>query len=725
MIPGITLRHRSAVALLTLLVLFTTGNVPLSAQQADSTLSFLVIGDWGYKGENAQRAVAERMGVVAGETGSRFVVTTGDNFYYDGVAGIDDPHWRASFEDVYTAPSLQRPWYVTLGNHDYNGSIDAQLAYARSSERWTLPARYHTAVHAIDDSTTVRFLFLDTEILDSANARQAGIDPGQQLAWLDSVLESSTAQWHVAVGHRPMYTGSRAGNSAELIGTLRPVFDRHDVQVYIAGHDHDLQHLRPAGSIDYFISGAGGKPRDSGTSEHTLFNLGNTPGFMAVTLSASQMRVRFIDAEGNELYRTALLRHDIGRTATRDGAFPPSARPDRVIASWRHDPASSLSVTWRTEPGVRTPVGQIAVATSSPQFGAAASTRIADAQILETDDGVAQYNTVEFTDLAPGTLYAYRVGDGEVWSEWHQVRSAAATPEPFTFIYLGDAQNNILSHWPRTLRAAYARAPDAAFTVHAGDLVNRGSRDREWGEWFESAGWIHASVPVLPATGNHEHDRRDTDTDRLTRHWRAQFALPENGPAGLEESAYFVDYQGVRLVALNSTQAADGQTEWLERVLGDNPNRWTIVSFHHPIFSTARNRDNAGLRAAWKPLFERYGVDLVLTGHDHTYGRARSAPHADGAAGESGPVYVVSVSGPKMYRLGAGTEWMTRRAEDTQLYQIIRIDGDRLHFEAYTVTGELYDAFELVQRPGRENEVIETLPANQGERRHAVSEPQP
>jgi hypothetical protein len=76
---------------------------------------------------------------------------------------------------------------------------------------------------------------------------------------------------------------------------------------------------------------------------------------------------------------------------------------------------------------------------------------------------------------------------------------------------------------------------------------------------------------------------------------------------------------------------------------------------------------------------------------------------------DTGTVYVVSVSGPKMYN-NKRPEFMNRLAEDTQLYQIIHIDGDQLRFEARTAVGELYDAFELHKKPGHVNELIEIDP---------------
>jgi hypothetical protein len=306
--------------------------------------------------------------------------------------------------------------------------------------------------------------------------------------------------------------------------------------------------------------------------------------------------------------------------------------------------------------------------------------------------------------------YAYRVGDGVNWSEWFHFRTASDPPEPFTFVYFGDAQNDIRSLWSRVVREAYADAPRARFFLHAGDLVNLAESDAEWGEWFGAGGWLHATVPAVPAAGNHEYATRK----RITRHWRPQFALPEHGPASLEETAYYFDFQGVRVVVLNSNEQIEGQAAWLDQVLADNPNRWTVLAFHHPLFSTT-NRDNPEVRQAWQPVIDRRRVDLVLQGHDHSYGRSGLVSEENLATGlglrepSSGTVYVVSVSGPKMYGLRR-EPWMKRGGQGMQMYQVVTVDGDRLRYEARTATGELHDAFELVKQPGRINQLIEQLP---------------
>ena len=394
----------------------------------------------------------------------------------------------------------------------------------------------------------------------------------------------------------------------------------------------------------------------------------------------------------------------------------PQRTPDRIILTYTSDPATTQAVTWRTAPGAGTPQAEFAPATGESPFGdrmgfaAAAVTVYAETEALETELGETAYHSVEFFGLGPETLYAYRVGDGEIWSEWFHFRTASRDPKPFTFVYVGDAQNNLKSLWSRTVRQAYSQARPQLL-IHAGDLVNVANSDSEWGEWFYAAGWINGMIPSIPVPGNHEY------SSGLSRNWRPSFALPKNGPDGLEETTYFIDYQGVRFVGLNSNEQQEAQAEWLDRILADNPNTWTVATFHHPIFSAARGRDNQQLRNLWMPILDKYRVDLVLQGHDHTYGRTGNVREGVNVRNDqSGTVYVVSVSGPKMYS-SAEHPLMVRVGEDLQLYQVITIDANKLSYESRTATGDLYDAFELHKQESGSNKLVPTLPADIQENR--------
>jgi tartrate-resistant acid phosphatase type 5 len=134
-----------------------------SDSSASKPLVFYVLGDWGRKGEPNQLVLANQMNEWTKNENAKFIVTVGDNFYNDGVADVDDPHWKESFENVYNGNNLiRKPWYVSLGNHDYRGNVEAQIAYKKIDSRWNLPARYYTHLEDLGDGTRVRFIFIDT-----------------------------------------------------------------------------------------------------------------------------------------------------------------------------------------------------------------------------------------------------------------------------------------------------------------------------------------------------------------------------------------------------------------------------------------------------------------------------------------------------------------------------------------------------------------------------------
>jgi hypothetical protein len=403
-------------------------------------------------------------------------------------------------------------------------------------------------------------------------------------------------------------------------------------------------------------------------------------------------------------------------------AAPPAERPQRIILTLSGDPATELAVSWRrpveNPDQLRKfqPRTMVIEAPHGPQLQEK-NARIFPAQItpvpgvLSSDTSPTQatyhYFTSRLTDLTPNTKYAYRVGSEEAWSEWnhfttaHATTNTASVPQPFHFLYFGDAQNDILSQYSRVVRDAFRAAPNAAFMLFAGDLVDRGADDFEWAEWFESKGFFPRTMPVIATPGNHEYVRNILGRRRgLTPLWEPQFEYPKNGIQGLEDTNYFIDYQGVRLISLNSNEKIEEQAAWLQKTLADTQARWTIFFFHHPVYSTASRRDNPEIRRAWLPIIDEHRVDLVLQGHDHTYGRTDRT--TSGALihqnQPGGTVFVVSVAGPKMYNIAsASAEKMPRRAEDTQLYQIVSITQNTLIFEAYTAKGDLYDGFTLTK----------------------------
>ena len=389
----------------------------------------------------------------------------------------------------------------------------------------------------------------------------------------------------------------------------------------------------------------------------------------------------------------------------------PSKDPDRIILTFHGDPATSRAVTWRTDSTVTQAYAQIAEATVNALFiknatAIGAVTEPFDLGLYKGNQSMTvHYHHVVFSDLEPDKMYAYRVGSGQDnWSEWIQFRTAKSEYAPTQFVYFGDAQNNVLSHWSRVIRMAYQTAPNASFVVHAGDLINLAHRDQEWAEWYKAGGFIHSQWTAVPVVGNHEFQPTDEEMPRrLSIQWRPQFTLPveDKLDPALHETVYTVDYQDIRLIVLNSNDQLEEQTDYIKKQLRRSKAKWNIISCHHSVFSPAKGRDFQFARENWKPLFDKYNVDLVLNGHDHTYARGHvPLRQSDGNdTNDLGTVYVTSVSGPKHYPLDleqmkayAEDGYLPdRSAEQTQFFQVITIDGNQLTYVAYTALGEEYD----------------------------------
>ncbi|MBV9510260.1 MAG: metallophosphoesterase [Caulobacteraceae bacterium] len=307
---SITLSRRAALQALGLAIAS-----PFSrawAQTADSSLNFLAVGDWGRDGAFHQADVAARMGETAQAIKSRFVISVGDNFYDDGVTAVNDPKWKTSFEEVYAAPSLQTPWYVALGNHDYRGDAQAQLDYAKTSARWRMPSRWYGLQQTAPDGATVDFIFLDTSPMcreyykDGAKTvKVAGQDVAAQMAWFEKTLAASKADWKIVVGHHPIYSGldpanpAESGGYAELQASLDPLLQRYRAPLYLNGHDHDLQHVFK-GATHYVCTGAGSKMRDKCDVVGSDF-CSLQSGFTALSLNRQVLRVAYRDYTGAEL----------------------------------------------------------------------------------------------------------------------------------------------------------------------------------------------------------------------------------------------------------------------------------------------------------------------------------------------------------------------------------------------------------------------------------------
>lgn len=262
----------------------------------DKVIRTIIVGDWG-TGAPIQKKVSAGMLACAEREAPQFIVSTGDNFYNDGVASADDPQWKSKFETIYTGSALEIPWYAVLGNHDYRLNPEAQIEYGKKNPRWNMPARFYTFTRK-EGTTTADFFMIDTDPMQRGKAESIA----EQTAWLDAQLAQSKADWKIVVGHHMVRSHAVYGDQAFMVKHIKPILDKHRVAVYFCGHDHDIQYLRaPDDTFLSIVSGAGGGARDTNYGENTKFAWTNG-GFVYMVLTPKELYLEFLDAEGKPLY---------------------------------------------------------------------------------------------------------------------------------------------------------------------------------------------------------------------------------------------------------------------------------------------------------------------------------------------------------------------------------------------------------------------------------------
>jgi tartrate-resistant acid phosphatase type 5 len=283
-----------------------------------NALRFIVFGDWGRNGEDNQKEVARAMGVVAKKFKAEFIVSTGDNFYPNGVQSTRDHNWIASYENIYTAHSLQEDWYPVLGNHDYRGNPQAEIDYSEVDRKWNMPSRYYSKIIFIDDDTTqgILLVFIDTtpflsESYKNNKFHMEGQDTAMQRIWIEKTLSEAPAniKWKFVFGHHPVYTGGgrmKALETTEMKKLFQPIFEKYHVNAYICGHDHNLQYIKPPGYTHYLVSGAGSELSKTVIHPEGGVYAKAENGFMNITVTSKQLHVTMVNYKGENLYSVSI-----------------------------------------------------------------------------------------------------------------------------------------------------------------------------------------------------------------------------------------------------------------------------------------------------------------------------------------------------------------------------------------------------------------------------------
>lgn len=301
-----------------------------SARAADG-VNLLAFGDWGC-GSTEQVQVARAMAdyvKAAPQTAFDATLALGDNFY-TLVTDAQSPFWETWFEKMYDKEVLAMPFYAILGNHDVehsNITANAELAYAAAhpESRWKMPSRYYR-LDFPKEKPLATVLMLDGTL--------QGRKWDEEAAWLDGELAKERPRWLIVASHFPLYSNSEHGDSKTMLKRLDKLLDAHRVDFYLAGHDHNLQHLQIDGhTTSHIVSGGGGKKRYAMYRDDRGPFAASTYGFLHLALTPERATARFVSHEGKTLHlfeRTPDGRVDVKESTGIGKAVPrPAKKPDK------------------------------------------------------------------------------------------------------------------------------------------------------------------------------------------------------------------------------------------------------------------------------------------------------------------------------------------------------------------------------------------------------------
>ena len=287
--------------------------------------------------------------------------------------------------------------------------------------------------------------------------------------------------------------------------------------------------------------------------------------------------------------------------------------------------------------------------------------------------------------LTPSSRYRYRVEiAGQSFAGEFATAPAVGADVPFSFVVMGDTRSESDSH-RRVVERMAQEVPD--FLVGTGDMVDDGYRQDQWQQFFDIESQVLRDNVYFPAVGNHDRQGRGRTADS----YRAFFSVPDNG--GDTERYYAFSYAAARFLVLDSNEysfALSDQTAWLERELiaarQDPAIRHIFCVMHHPPFSISLHGGARDLRERWTPLFEKYQVSAVFSGHDHVYERAEHNGIRYFVSGGGGAPLYPRVPNPNPVDLAA-----VKKFERAFHFLRVTVTGRRVEVTGVRIDGSLIE----------------------------------
>ncbi|MET3729578.1 exopolysaccharide biosynthesis protein/Icc-related predicted phosphoesterase [Fictibacillus halophilus] len=374
-----------------------------------------------------------------------------------------------------------------------------------------------------------------------------------------------------------------------------------------------------------------------------------------------------------------------------------------MISTPTGNPYQTKGFTWMSSPlaGDQSAVVQYAKKKDYEQKGmaslktqkASGSNQLFSGELDIKKNGIVRVNKVELQKLQQDTTYVYRVGDGDHWSEFMEFTTLKRM-QSFEFAVLGDTQSpSDLTHFNKILGDLNNK--DLSFMIHVGDLIDESSKFKQWDDSLAALSQYSniRATDLVTALGNHEY-MGDADGSLA----KAILNLPKNGPDVDKGGTYSVDYNNMHIAVLGYTSDADilnQQLEWLKQDMKNSDKPWKILVTHKPPYYTNPFGGNEIMKEKIPPVADELGIDLVFSGHDHSYGRTKKLK--DGKEDTNGTIYVVAgTTGNKHYDAVADEKFEFVNMDNIAVSMHAKVDKDKITFRTTSSDGELIDEFTVI-----------------------------
>ena len=367
------------------------------------------------------------------------------------------------------------------------------------------------------------------------------------------------------------------------------------------------------------------------------------------------------------------------------------------------DPAHSRVIMWQSDYAVKEPVLEYRM--EGKETG---ETVPVQAEKF-TDGGKNTWiYRARISGLEPGQTYGYRIRDGKKATAWMSLKAFAGNT--FKALVFPDSQSADYSAWKATAQPAWQRNQDAQFFVNMGDQVDNGQDASQWNAWFDVVEPMAEKIPMATTVGNHETYDLNWKVRRPEAYMKL-FNLPQNGYAQYPNRFYSFTVGDVHFVVLDTVfsemkdlepNLEQDEIQWFRKDMEQNRQKWNIVVMHKDPLryafnpATGRTGRDEGIEQegkVWMPLFDEYGIDLVLSAHLHTYrnrGHIRDFRH-----NPDGPLYILTgVAGdvryPGLWKQHPLDEYVAPQPE-TDNYLVMTKTDDELQLQAFLPDGTLLD----------------------------------